>query len=154
MFGQTLVPLPDMETYVYIVLMIALGFGGQMFLNGGLQLGNAAKTTLMRNLDIVFAFIWQLLILQQKITGWSCVGATLIIICSGLSFLRTQQCNECMGRGDVDGQLISSKEVPPEEEEEEEEEEEVKLGDAMHVACGGEKNFVLATGNSGGDVHV
>eukprot|EP00842_Homolaphlyctis_polyrhiza_P002245 jgi/Hompol1/3020/HPOL_006324-RA len=53
-------------------------FIAQCFLNAGLQLANAGPATLMRNLDIVFAFVAGVLIFNETPSILSIIGAILI----------------------------------------------------------------------------
>jgi drug/metabolite transporter (DMT)-like permease len=68
-------------TFSSIVIQLAIGifaFVAQSFLNKGLQLVPAGPGTLMRNLDIVFAFIFGVLIFGEKLTMLSVIGSSLI----------------------------------------------------------------------------
>ncbi|KAI8896811.1 hypothetical protein BC833DRAFT_596127 [Globomyces pollinis-pini] len=55
-----------------------LAFAGQCFLNKGLQLANAGPATLMRNLDIIFAFIFGITLFNEIPQVTSIIGAVLI----------------------------------------------------------------------------
>ena len=59
-----------------------------MFITG-LQLGAASRVTLARNLDIVFAFIFQLTVFGEAANAFSILGALLITVCSLLSFYKS-----------------------------------------------------------------
>jgi len=86
--GQALVMPEGFEDWSLIFIMTCVGLSGQLLLNTGLQRGSASKVTLMRNLDIVFAFSWQVLFLNESVSGWSCLGATMIMVCSALTFFK------------------------------------------------------------------
>eukprot|EP00158_Paraphelidium_tribonemae_P002602 Partr_v1_DN25506_c0_g1_i2_m20491 putative solute carrier family 35 member G1 len=55
---------------------------GQVFLNRGLQLAPAGVGTIMRNLDIVFAFLLDTLVLHKHLRWTSFAGAALILTCT------------------------------------------------------------------------
>jgi drug/metabolite transporter (DMT)-like permease len=59
-----------------------LGFLGQVFLTKGFQLESVGIASVMRYLDIVFVFLWDTLLLREKINGWSFVGAAIIFSCA------------------------------------------------------------------------
>lgn len=58
------------------------GYVGQILLNTGLQLEKAAPATMMRNLDVVLAFLFQWLVLHEDPNVWSIAGAVLIASCA------------------------------------------------------------------------
>ena len=86
--------------------MGGLGFTGQMLMTGGLQLEKAGPASMMRyakptswytlqrvlmmpsgsrssrQLDVVFAFVYQAVLEQEPISGWSLVGAALVMSCA------------------------------------------------------------------------
>ncbi|KNC48730.1 transmembrane protein 20 [Thecamonas trahens ATCC 50062] len=57
------------------------GFTGQSLINLGVQSTAAGTASVIRLLDVVFAFIWQIIILHDRPLPWSIVGA-IIIMCS------------------------------------------------------------------------
>lgn len=61
-----------------------MGFIGQLLMNRGLQIEKAGPAALMRNLDIVLAFIYQITILHITPTPWSIAGAVLILTCTSI----------------------------------------------------------------------
>ncbi|KAJ2066986.1 hypothetical protein GGI16_009707, partial [Coemansia sp. S142-1] len=67
------------------LLMMAVGvfaFMGQVMLNRGLQLAPTGPATLMRNLDVVFAFILGITLFGE-IPNWpGILGALVIISCT------------------------------------------------------------------------
>ncbi|DBA00910.1 TPA: LOW QUALITY PROTEIN: hypothetical protein N0F65_006110, partial [Lagenidium giganteum] len=66
-----------------------LGFVGQLCLTRGFQLENAGPASVMRYLDIVFVFIWDTVLLRERINVWSVAGAIIITGCAGV-------CDECL----------------------------------------------------------
>ena len=70
----------DVFSWVCLVLTGVLAFGAQCLLNKGLQLERAGPATLMRNLDTVFAFIFDFTILHHKPNLFSVIGASLILL--------------------------------------------------------------------------
>ncbi|KAJ2335216.1 hypothetical protein GGH91_005525 [Coemansia sp. RSA 2671] len=66
-------------------LMLALGgfaFVGQALLNRGLQLAPTGPATLMRNLDVVFAFILGITLFDEIPSWMAVLGALTIIACT------------------------------------------------------------------------
>lgn len=55
-----------------------LGFVGQLFLTRGFQLESAGTASVMRYLDVVFVFIWDITLLHEQVNEWSAVGALII----------------------------------------------------------------------------
>uniref|UniRef100_A0A8C4NG70 Solute carrier family 35 member G1 n=1 Tax=Eptatretus burgeri TaxID=7764 RepID=A0A8C4NG70_EPTBU len=70
-------------------LVIAAGvFGvfGQTLLAKALQLEHAGTVAIARSIDVAFAFLWHVTVLQLPISFWSLGGAACIILCtSGLA---------------------------------------------------------------------
>ncbi|GJJ72106.1 hypothetical protein EMPS_04463 [Entomortierella parvispora] len=58
-------------------------FVGQILLNSGLQLAPIGPGTLMRQNDIVFAFIFQITVQHEQPDLFSFLGASLVMICTG-----------------------------------------------------------------------
>ncbi|ETW04727.1 hypothetical protein H310_03876 [Aphanomyces invadans] len=58
------------------------GFLGQLCMTKGFQLENVGIASVMRYLDIVFVFVWDVILLHEKISVWSFVGATIILSCA------------------------------------------------------------------------
>ncbi|KAI9474448.1 hypothetical protein BX667DRAFT_498702 [Coemansia mojavensis] len=54
-------------------------FGGQVLLNRGLQLAPAGPGTLMRNLDVVFAFVFGISLFDE-VPDWISVGGAMVIV--------------------------------------------------------------------------
>ncbi|TPX64535.1 hypothetical protein SpCBS45565_g05822 [Spizellomyces sp. 'palustris'] len=78
---QDAVPLGEWTRLQWLV-MLSVGlsaFVAQCFLNAGLQMANAGPATLMRNLDIVFAFIFGLVFFHEVPQVTSVLGASLIL---------------------------------------------------------------------------
>ena len=67
------------------LLMIAigfLGFLGQVFVTKGIQMEAAGPAAMMRNLDILFAYIYQVALLGQPANGLSILGACFVVTCA------------------------------------------------------------------------
>lgn len=60
-----------------------LGFLAQWLLNGGMQREQAGIGSLMRNIDVACAFLWQATILQQEVSLWAVGGALLVLSGAG-----------------------------------------------------------------------
>jgi drug/metabolite transporter (DMT)-like permease len=67
------------------------GFIGQLMLTRGFQLEKAGIAAVMRNLDVVFVFIWDLTLLGERISLWSVAGAAIICGCAILIARRRLQ---------------------------------------------------------------
>ncbi|OQR83657.1 Drug/Metabolite Transporter (DMT) Superfamily [Achlya hypogyna] len=65
-----------------------LGFVGQLFMTKGFQLENVGIASVMRYLDIVFVFIWDITLLREAINLWSVLGAVIICSCAIVIALR------------------------------------------------------------------
>ncbi|KAG6957008.1 hypothetical protein JG687_00010252 [Phytophthora cactorum] len=63
-------------------------FVGQLLLTKGFQLEKAGIASVMRYLDVVCVFIWDYLLLGEKINYWSVVGAAIICTCAATIALR------------------------------------------------------------------
>ncbi|KAJ3279010.1 hypothetical protein HK104_001852 [Borealophlyctis nickersoniae] len=70
----------DLEQWGVSLGIGATAYIAQCFLNAGLQLANAGPATLMRNLDIVFAFVFGLVFFNEVPRLTSVIGATLILV--------------------------------------------------------------------------
>ncbi|XP_044153996.1 solute carrier family 35 member G1 [Bufo gargarizans] len=64
-----------------LVLIGLLGLGGQIFLVKALQIEKAGPVSVMRTMDVVFAFIFQTLFLH-RIPTWLTIGGALCIVTS------------------------------------------------------------------------
>ena len=63
-------------------------FAGQLLLTKGFQLERAGIASVMRYLDVVCIFVWDYLLLNEKINYWSVVGAAIICTCAAVIALR------------------------------------------------------------------
>ncbi|KAJ2960365.1 hypothetical protein NQZ79_g4299 [Umbelopsis isabellina] len=68
--------------YLILILVGTFAFLGQCLLNQGLQLAPAGPGTLMRMNDIVFAFLFGILLLHEIPTLSSILGAAVIVGCT------------------------------------------------------------------------
>ncbi|ORZ36649.1 hypothetical protein BCR44DRAFT_38507 [Catenaria anguillulae PL171] len=62
-----------------LALVGLCAFGGQILLNRGLQLARAGPGVLMRNLDVVFAYVFGVCVFHEQVFWTSLVGAGLIV---------------------------------------------------------------------------
>ncbi|KAJ3004873.1 hypothetical protein HKX48_001000 [Thoreauomyces humboldtii] len=75
------VPLPSW-TIQQTAVLLAVGlsaFIAQCFLNAGLQMAHAGPATLMRNLDVVFAFVFGAAFFHERPRITSIIGASIIL---------------------------------------------------------------------------
>ena len=63
----------------YLLTVGLFGFTAQALVNKGLALERALVCSLVRNIDIVFAFAFQVFIFNEQVTVWSGIGTVLII---------------------------------------------------------------------------
>ncbi|NXG32326.1 S35G1 protein, partial [Dromaius novaehollandiae] len=66
---------------VFLILIGVLGLGGQIFLTKALQIEKAGPVSIMKTMDVLFAFILQILFLNHLPTWWT-VGGALCVIAS------------------------------------------------------------------------
>ncbi|XP_076035399.1 solute carrier family 35 member G1-like [Oratosquilla oratoria] len=85
--GGTCVPICGPERYLIVVLG-AFSFGGQILLTKALQVEQAGPVSIARTADVVFAFIWQVLVFQKVPDILSISGALLVTSSVFLTGLR------------------------------------------------------------------
>ncbi|XP_062989348.1 solute carrier family 35 member G1 [Elgaria multicarinata webbii] len=74
--------LPNCGTDRFLLVLIGLlGLGGQIFLTKALQIEKAGPVAIMKTMDVVFAFIFQILFLNDFPTWWT-VGGALCVVAS------------------------------------------------------------------------
>lgn len=65
---------------VFALVLSALGSSfGVIFLTLGFQLESAGIASVMRNFDVVFVFAMDILLLGEHVSGYSVIGAFLIV---------------------------------------------------------------------------
>ena len=62
-------------------------FLSQTLLHKGLRTGAAAPTSLMRNLDIVIAYMYQVMLLKEDMDVLSLIGVVMIILSTSVIFI-------------------------------------------------------------------
>ena len=72
----------DMGTYILLLCISMCGCVGQTTLVKGAQLIEASKTAVLRNADIGFVLLWQVIFLHLFPTFWSMLGLALITACT------------------------------------------------------------------------
>eukprot|EP00873_Tetraselmis_striata_P034688 jgi/Tetstr1/454952/TSEL_041813.t1 len=71
--------VPDAQQWAVLLGVGVMAFLGQCCLNSGLQLAPAGPGTVMRNLDVVFAYVYQVTLLHDPANPLSVVGAALVV---------------------------------------------------------------------------
>nr|XP_060622813.1 solute carrier family 35 member G1 [Anolis sagrei ordinatus] len=71
-----------------LILIGLLGLGGQIFLTKALQIENAGPVAIMKTMDVVFAFILQILFLDHLPTWWTVGGALCVVASSSGTVIR------------------------------------------------------------------
>ncbi|XP_004607582.2 solute carrier family 35 member G1 isoform X1 [Sorex araneus] len=66
---------------LFLVLIGLFGLGGQVFLTKALQIEKAGLVSIMKTMDVVFAFIFQILFFNDMPTWWT-VGGALCVVAS------------------------------------------------------------------------
>ena len=73
---------PDsITTWIYLILISICGCIGQTTVSKGAQLISPLKTSVIRNIDIAFVLLWQVIFIHQIPTIWSMIGVVLICGC-------------------------------------------------------------------------
>ncbi|XP_009887097.1 PREDICTED: solute carrier family 35 member G1 [Charadrius vociferus] len=73
---------------VFLILIGLLGLGGQIFLTKALQIEKAGPVAIMKTMDVVFAFILQILFLNHLPTWWTVGGALCVVASSSGTAIR------------------------------------------------------------------
>lgn len=73
---------------VLLILIGLFGLGGQIFLTKALQIEKAGPVALMKTMDIVFAFVLQIIFLNHLPTWWTVGGALCVIASSSGAVFR------------------------------------------------------------------
>ncbi|NXF15609.1 S35G1 protein, partial [Rhodinocichla rosea] len=73
---------------VFLILIGLLGLGGQIFLTKALQIEKAGPVSIMKTMDVVFAFILQVLFLNHIPTWWTVGGALCVVASSSGTAIR------------------------------------------------------------------
>jgi len=76
---QSWTPPTSVAQWCMLLGIGVLGFLAQWLLNGGMQREQAGIGSLMRNIDVACAFLWQATILQQDVSLWAVGGALLVL---------------------------------------------------------------------------
>ncbi|KAL7753362.1 hypothetical protein RI367_001137 [Sorochytrium milnesiophthora] len=80
LFGTQTPQVPaNTEEWVLLIAVGVVAFFSQVCLNRGLQMAKAGPGVLVRNMDVVFAFIFGIVIFGEVPNTWDCLGTALII---------------------------------------------------------------------------
>ena len=94
------------EHWIMVLFIGVLGFTGQGFKTQGLKWEQAGIGSMMRNLDLVLAFIFQITLLGEKYQGLSVIGATLTLLSSvGMGYLKVKERRQKRKMELVDGDV-------------------------------------------------
>ncbi|KAM4851646.1 solute carrier family 35 member G1 [Thomomys bottae] len=66
---------------LFLILIGLLGLGGQIFITKALQVEKAGPVAMMKTMDVVFAFILQIIFFSEVPTWWT-VGGALCVVAS------------------------------------------------------------------------
>jgi drug/metabolite transporter (DMT)-like permease len=96
---------PSLGHWVLVLCMAGLGFSGQGFKTQGLKWEQAGIGSMMRNLDLVLAFGFQVTLLGEQFKVLSVVGASLTLSTSiAMGYLKVQEKRrKTLGDGEDDG---------------------------------------------------
>uniref|UniRef100_K3X107 EamA domain-containing protein n=1 Tax=Globisporangium ultimum (strain ATCC 200006 / CBS 805.95 / DAOM BR144) TaxID=431595 RepID=K3X107_GLOUD len=80
----------DFTFWLWMVILASglWTFLGQITLTKGFQLEKAGVASVMRYLDVVCVFIWDSLLLHERVSGTTIFGAVIICSCAGVIALR------------------------------------------------------------------
>ncbi|XP_043845899.1 solute carrier family 35 member G1 isoform X2 [Dromiciops gliroides] len=73
---------------LYLILIALLGLGGQIFITRALQIEKAGPVSIMKTMDVVFAFILQIIFLHKIPTWWTIGGALCVVTSSSGAVIR------------------------------------------------------------------
>uniref|UniRef100_H0WZN0 Solute carrier family 35 member G1 n=2 Tax=Otolemur garnettii TaxID=30611 RepID=H0WZN0_OTOGA len=73
---------------LYLILIGLFGLGAQVFLTKGLQIEKAGIVAITRTMDVVFAFIFQIIFFNDVPTWWTVGGAICLVASSTGAALR------------------------------------------------------------------
>ncbi|XP_038620372.1 solute carrier family 35 member G1 [Tachyglossus aculeatus] len=72
----------------FLILIGLFGLGGQIFLTKAVQIERAGPVAIMKTMDVVFAFILQVLFLNNVPTWWTVGGALCVVASSSGTAIR------------------------------------------------------------------
>ncbi|XP_074152012.1 solute carrier family 35 member G1 [Sminthopsis crassicaudata] len=73
---------------LFLVLIGLFGLGGQIFLTKAVQVEKAGPVAIMKTMDVVFAFILQIIFLNKMPTWWTVSGALCVVASSSGAVIR------------------------------------------------------------------
>ncbi|XP_042315499.1 solute carrier family 35 member G1 isoform X1 [Sceloporus undulatus] len=85
--GEWSLPNCGIDRFLLIAIGL-LGLGGQIFLTKALQIEEAGPVAIMKTMDVVFAFILQILFLNHLPTWWTVGGALCVVASSSGTVIR------------------------------------------------------------------
>ncbi|XP_054839041.1 solute carrier family 35 member G1-like [Eublepharis macularius] len=89
LFAMDVWSLPHCGKDRFFLILIGLfGFGGQIFLTKALQIEKAGPVAIMKTMDVVFAFIFQIIFLSHLPTWWTVGGALCVVASSSGTVIR------------------------------------------------------------------
>nr|XP_026253175.1 solute carrier family 35 member G1 isoform X1 [Urocitellus parryii] len=73
---------------LFLILIGFFGLGGQVFITKALQIENAGPVSLMKTMDVVFAFIFQIIFFNDIPSWWTVGGAFCVVASSAGAAIR------------------------------------------------------------------
>ncbi|XP_036742362.2 solute carrier family 35 member G1 isoform X2 [Manis pentadactyla] len=73
---------------LFLILIGLSGLGGQVFITKAVQIEKAGPVALMRTMDVVFAFIFQIIFFNDVPTWWTVGGALCVVASSAGTAIR------------------------------------------------------------------
>ncbi|KAM9065662.1 solute carrier family 35 member G1 [Sarcophilus harrisii] len=73
---------------LFLVLIGLFGLGGQIFLTKAVQVEKAGPVAIMKTMDVVFAFVLQIIFLNKIPTWWTVSGALCVVASSSGAVIR------------------------------------------------------------------
>eukprot|EP01071_Lankesteria_metandrocarpae_P006843 Lankesteria_metandrocarpae@DN4502_c0_g1_i1.p2 len=77
----------QLDTCLYVLGVCGMATTAQWLLNYGMRIESVGIGSMLRNLDVVFSFTWQVLILKHSVPWTSLVGSLLIVASSAVVFM-------------------------------------------------------------------
>ena len=81
----------DPVAFMAIIGVSLCGFGGQISMTKGFAIEKAGPAAVMRYIDVFFAFVWSSTILGESVSGWSVLGAIIIMISAATIAIKKMQ---------------------------------------------------------------
>lgn len=79
---------PSFGLWVVLLASGVFTFLGQISLTKGFQLEKAGIAAMMRYLDVMCVFVWDILLLHERVSTTTMLGAAIVCSCAGVIAVR------------------------------------------------------------------